>query len=116
MGAKRRTTGISGIMAKIRRAVPWLKGYHLVAMVILAILLAHGFMISRWLDQTDRNGQLDTRIAAAKQDLKERNGQLDAKIADAKRDLTMEEKSLMLEQLRGQHQVHRLALGPGQRK
>jgi len=37
MGVNRRTNGIQG---RIRRAVPWLKPYHLVATVILAILLA----------------------------------------------------------------------------
>ena len=95
MGAKRRNAGTSGIMGKIRRAVPWLKGYHLVAMLILGILLAHGFMISRWLDQTELSGQLQARKDAAQLDLDERTGQLDAKIADAKHDLTMEEKSLL---------------------
>ncbi len=66
MGVKKPITGILG---KIRRAVPWLKPYHLVTMVILAILVAHGFMIYSYMNQTDRNEQLDSELAASKKDL-----------------------------------------------
>ena len=66
MGVKRRT---SGILGRIRRSVPWLKPYHLVTLVILGILLAHGLMIFSYMDQTERNDQLDSEIAAAEQDL-----------------------------------------------
>ena len=66
MGVKKPITGILG---KIRRAVPWLKPYHLVTMVILAILVAHGFMIYSYMNQTERNEQLDSDLAASERDL-----------------------------------------------
>ncbi len=66
MGAKKRTTGILG---KFRRAVPWLKPYHLVTTVILAILVAHGLMIYSYMNQTERTAQLDADLAASQLDL-----------------------------------------------
>ena len=66
MGVKKPITGILG---KFRRAVPWLKPYHLVTVVILAILVAHGFMIYSYMNQTDRNEQLDSELATSKKDL-----------------------------------------------
>ena len=66
MGVKKR---ITGILSKFRRAVPWLKPYHLVTMVILAILLAHGLMIYSYMNQTERNEQLESDLAASERDL-----------------------------------------------
>ena len=66
MGVKKRITGILG---RIRRAVPWLKPYHLVATVILAILLAHGLMIYSYMNQTERMEQLKSDYVASKEDL-----------------------------------------------
>ena len=66
MGAKPQTTGI---LDRIRRAVPWLKPHHLVAAVILAILLAHGLMIYTYMNQTKRNEQLNSELAASERDL-----------------------------------------------
>ena len=66
MGVKMRITGILG---SIRRAVPWLKPSHLAAVIILAILSAHGLMIYSYLDQTDRTEQLDSELAASERDL-----------------------------------------------
>ncbi len=66
MGAKKQ---ITGVLSKFRRAVPWLKPYHLVATVILAILLAHGLMIYSYMNQTERNEQLDVDLAASERDL-----------------------------------------------
>ena len=66
MGAKKQITGILG---SIRRAVPWLKPGHLAAVIILAILSGHGLMIYSYLDQTDRNEQLESELAASERDL-----------------------------------------------
>ncbi len=69
MGVKRQTTGILG---GIRRAVPWLKPYHVVAIAIFALLLAHGLMIYSYMDQTERNHLLDSELSASQRDLAEK--------------------------------------------
>ena len=66
MGTKRKITGILG---RIRRAVPWLKPYQLATMVILAILLAHGLMIYSYMNQTEQTEQLDSELADSERDL-----------------------------------------------
>ena len=66
MGVKTRITGILG---RIRRTVPWLKPYHLVTLIILGLLSAHGYMIYSYMNQTERTEELDSKLAASERDL-----------------------------------------------
>lgn len=63
------TKGIAGKIRRVRRSVPWLKAYHLMIVLVLGIVAAHGLMLFSMRNQSMEMEQMGSKIASAEQEL-----------------------------------------------
>lgn len=63
------TKRIADKIRRVRRSVPWLKGYHLVIVLAISLVLAHGLMVSSIMSQSEEKEQAAAEIAIAEREL-----------------------------------------------
>ncbi len=66
---------IADKIRRVRRSVPWLKGYHLVILLALGLVLAHGLMLfDLYMRQSEEKDQVVQAIERAEKKLEQMEG------------------------------------------